>query len=300
MKKIKRNHEQQLKETTDKLNEELNQQKQINMDLKKEINNNNRNHKEELKKTANDFKEKLKQHEQKNIALKMEMSKKYSEYEQKIKKSEDVIQSLDKSVREYDEKEKTCIQNKISAEKEYNESLPQIFEDFDKDEKDSLIEEILKKMSSFLSEKLSLDDLVEEIIPKIAKKEKFSKYIKDFMEEKINSIQDENFDFKVLHFNILIMGNPGVGKSTLLNKILKEDLAKTNFGNACTKGKPKPYESNKAKGIRIWDTRGIEPGNYNISAANNDIQEAIDSLVKENDQINIFIVYGIVFIQIVL
>ena len=85
MKKIKRNHEQQLKETTDKLNEELNQQKQINMDLKKEINNNNRNHKEELKKTANDFKDKLKQQEQKNIAL-----------EQKIKKSEDVIQSLDK------------------------------------------------------------------------------------------------------------------------------------------------------------------------------------------------------------
>ena len=60
----------------------------------------------------------------------MEMSKKYREYEEKIKKNEDAIQSLDKSVREYDEKEKTYIQNKISAEKEYNEYLPQNFRRF--------------------------------------------------------------------------------------------------------------------------------------------------------------------------
>jgi chromosome segregation ATPase len=174
--KNNRNHEKQMDEMRNKFNDQLNQQKQINKDLKKEINDNDRNHKEELEKTANDFKDKLKQQELKNMDLKKEMSK----YEEKIKKNEDVIQSLDKSVREYDEKEKTYIQNKISAENEYNESLPQIFEDFYKDEKDSLIQEILKKMSSFLSEKLSLDDLVEVIIPKIAKKEKFKIYKRFF------------------------------------------------------------------------------------------------------------------------
>ena len=79
------------------------------------------------------------------------------------------------------------------------------------------------------------------------------------------------------------MGNTGVGKSTLLNKVLKEQLAKTDFGNACTQGKPKAYESKNAQGIRIWDTKGIEQGNYNINAANYDIEEAINNLLEEND-----------------
>lgn len=102
-------------------------------------------------------------------------------------------------------------------------------------------------MTIFLKKNLSFDDLVEEIIPKTAKKEKFSKHIKDFIEDKINSIKDEILYFKVSHFNILVMGNTGVGKSTLLNKVLKEEKAKTGEGEACTQGKPTPYESNKEK-----------------------------------------------------
>lgn len=159
----------------------------------------------------------------------------------------------------------------------------EIFTNYYKDQKEFLIQEIMKEMQVFLSTKLSLDDLVEEIIPEIAKREKFSKSVRELMEEKINSIRDENLDFKISHFNILIMGNTGVGKSTLLNKVLKEQLAKTDFGNACTQGKPKAYESKNAKGIRIWDTKGIEQGNYNINAANYDIEEAINNLLEEND-----------------
>ena len=79
------------------------------------------------------------------------------------------------------------------------------------------------------------------------------------------------------------MGNTGVGKSTLLNRVLKKELAKTDFGKACTQGKPQPYESNEAKGLRIWDTKGIEQGEYNINAANFDIEEAIENLEKGND-----------------
>ena len=79
------------------------------------------------------------------------------------------------------------------------------------------------------------------------------------------------------------MGNTGVGKSTLLNKVLKEQLAKTDFGKACTQGKPKAYESKNAQGLRIWDTKGIEQGNYNINASNYDIEEAINNLLEEND-----------------
>ena len=193
------------------------------------------------------------------------------------------MEIMNKSLREIDLKEKTFMQNKISAENDYNYSYQEIFTNYYKDQKEFLIQEIMKEMQVFLSTKLSLDDLVEEIIPEIAKREKFSKSIRELMEEKINSIRDENLDFKISHFNILIMGNTGVGKSTLLNKVLKEQLAKTDFGNACTQGKPKAYESKNAQGIRIWDTKGIEQGNYNINAANYDIEEAINNLLEEND-----------------
>ena len=263
-------------------------------DFERKIEENNKKNDDKFNRVTNDLKDKIQQEKQRNMDLKKEMNKNNIEYEEKIKKikmindeknkkNEEKINSLDKSLREIDEKEKTVIQNKISAEKEYNNNSQSIFENYYKEGKDKLIQEILNEMSSFLLNKLAFDDLVEEIIPKMAKKEKFSKCIKDFIEEKINSIKDENLDFKVSHFNILIMGNTGVGKSTLLNKILKEKIAKTDFGKACTQGKPKAYESNNAKGIRIWDTKGIEPGNYNINAANFDIEEAIDNLVKEND-----------------
>lgn len=43
-------------------------------------------------------------------------------------------------------------------------------------------------------------------------------------------------------------------------------------------GIPKYYESEKAKGIRIWDTRGIENGLYNLWTANKDIKKTIKNL----------------------
>ena len=48
-------------------------------------------------------------------------------------------------------------------------------------------------------------------------------------------------------------------------------------------GVPKPYESEKAKGIRILDSRWIENGKYNLETAFNDIKNTIENLIKEND-----------------
>ena len=81
----------------------------------------------------------------------------------------------------------------------------------------------------------------------------------------------------------LLAGQHGIGKSTLLNRVLKKQLAKTGHGDACTQGKPQPYESDEAKGLRIWDTKGIEQGDYNINTAFFDIEETVDNLEKEND-----------------
>ena len=58
--------------------------------------------------------------------------------------------------------------------------------------------------------------------------------------------------------NVLVIGNSGVGKSTLINSVLGEDVAHTGFG---TEGTTKRLEIYEADGIpfRVIDTVGFEP-----------------------------------------
>lgn len=170
---------------TKKFEGQLEQEKKIlqdNFNLKaEEIKKRNEDN---LNRIKNDFQDKIQKQKKENMELRWEMNKNNIEYEDKIKrmtkineeknkKNEEKIQKLDNTLKEFDEKEKTFIQNKISAGNEYNKSYPEIFQSFYNDEKDTIIQDILKEMSRFLTKELSFDDLVEEIIPKIAKKEKF-------------------------------------------------------------------------------------------------------------------------------
>lgn len=54
--------------------------------------------------------------------------------------------------------------------------------------------------------------------------------------------------------NIIIAGKTGVGKSTLINAVFGEDVAKTGEGKPVTKG-IKPH-INKEKHLTIYDTEG--------------------------------------------
>jgi len=78
------------------------------------------------------------------------------------------------------------------------------------------------------------------------------------------------------------MGETGAGKSTLLNKVLKAELAHYGFGDVCTL-QISSYESPHVPGLRIYDTRGIEKGKYNIYKASEDIKEKISELINENN-----------------
>ena len=93
--------------------------------------------------------------------------------EEENRRNYEKIQDLNESIRQIDQKEQTFIQNKISADNEYNQSYLKIYEDYYKVEKDPLIKEIMKEMSEYLLNKLSWEDLATEIIPKILKREKF-------------------------------------------------------------------------------------------------------------------------------
>ena len=103
------------------------------------------------------------------------------------------------------------------------------------------------------------------------------KIIRIQIEEKIKNYKfSENFN----HFNILILGRAGIGKSTLINSILELEgleAAKTGIGKAITYGEPKGYISNKKKGLRLWDSQGIDKEKYHISKA----VESVKNLINE-------------------
>lgn len=66
----------------------------------------------------------------------------------------------------------------------------------------------------------------------------------------------DELDGKFPPANIIVAGKTGVGKSTLLNAIFKEEVAATDIGHPVTKSSKK-YESESIP-IRIWDTVGFE------------------------------------------
>ncbi len=176
-----------------------------------------------------------------------------------------------------------------------------IFSYFKDKEKDSKYLEIIKKIeedkkafekelltfaeskitkSTFVSDeilcKYNLDLLISST-KSIFEKLKMDSIIKNIIEEKIKNYKfSENFN----HFNILILGRAGIGKSTLINSILElegDEAAKTGIGKAITYGEPKGYISNKKKGLRLWDSQGIDKEKYHISKA----VESVKNLINE-------------------
>ena len=83
--------------------------------------------------------------------------------------------------------------------------------------------------------------------------------------------------FEVSQFNILILGNTGVRKSTLVYTIIKTDLEKMDNHKPSSMGIQISYEySEDAKEILMWDSRGKENGQYNIESANKENIETIN------------------------
>lgn len=60
------------------------------------------------------------------------------------------------------------------------------------------------------------------------------------------------------HGNVLVIGNSGVGKSTLINAVLGENRAETGWGTSGTTKKLSIYESDVVP-FRVIDTIGFEP-----------------------------------------
>ena len=89
--------------------------------------------------------------------------------------------------------------------------------------------------------------------------------------------------------NVLVIGNSGVGKSTLINSVFGEEKAKTGWGNEGTTSKLEIYESESIP-FRIIDSVGFEPSMIKRTKAINAVKKwSKDSAKegKEDNQINV-------------
>ncbi|WP_033759647.1 GTPase [Helicobacter pylori] len=67
-------------------------------------------------------------------------------------------------------------------------------------------------------------------------------------------------DIKESKMNILLMGATGVGKSSLINALFGEEIAKVGVGEPVTQHIERYID--EKKGLVFWDTKGIEAADY--------------------------------------
>lgn len=70
--------------------------------------------------------------------------------------------------------------------------------------------------------------------------------------------------------NVLVFGNSGVGKSTLINAVCKTDQAETGTGKSVTK-EMHVYENEEIQ-FRLIDTMGLDYNFWNRLKTNSDIK----------------------------
>ena len=87
--------------------------------------------------------------------------------------------------------------------------------------------------------------------------------------------------------NVLVIGNSGVGKSTLINAVLGEEVAATGWGTHGTTEKLEIYTSpDKKVPFRIIDTIGFEPSLYKQIKAIKAVQDWSKECAKEGKEDN--------------
>ena len=172
-------------------------------------------------------------------------------------------------------------QNRKTASEELPNFLDIVKKDFYRTLNDKVMnikENIDKQLSDYSSDNLKI--LSQQICEKEKLMDKLIEYIK-----KSSELIMEKYFKNSKHFNVLLLGKTGVGKSTLINGTLdlsENEKAKTGVGEPVTKEFDE-YTSDKRKGLRLVDSRGIELEGQNIKVVFDSSKKLIEDRAREGD-----------------
>ena len=119
-------------------------------------------------------------------------------------------------------------------------------------------------------------------LQKLTKNEKLEEKLIESSKKESEKIMNQSYSNNN-HFNVLLLGKNGIGKSILINEILvfeQNEGVKTGEGKPITKEFDE-YTSDKRKGLRFIDSKGIEMGEHNINAVFNSTKDLIEKKARE-------------------
>ena len=289
-----------------------------NKNLKNQIDNLERQSENKFRNIENSYKKQIQNiktsHKQEIERIKIENSKKIEENYRKNKKEFELYSNIEKErnkaaqeklmgkIKTIEDKQRlekeAEIKNEEEAELELKMQVEEIKNNFYKEFENNLIFEIKKFCLLSLKKAENKVDLFSNRLVKLLhksydnisldifkrSKQDLSVKTEEIYKNKIMQFLDDQFNGNN-HINTIAIGQAGVGKSTLINNILKikgtEFEAKTGKGKSVTK-EYKIYTSEKILFLSVYDTPGLD-FNLDIKELFKNIKSIVENKLKTNN-----------------
>ena len=165
-----------------------------------------------------------------------------------------------------------------------------VFNTLKEKEKKILADDLNNLRSSFLYQfNQSLNNIyapfkeIRNLINTLFQRENGEKAFQEKIEISVEEIKKNENECRIDYLTIMLVGKSGVGKSTLINEILKIKKAKEGTGQFVTV-KYQAYGSDSIPFLRLVDTRGIELNiNYGPYQVQSDAENFIRNQKATND-----------------
>ena len=148
--------------------------------------------------------------------------------------------------------------------------------------KTSFTEKIKNKIDEILNKSFNFDNYVSTILNDEKAEQAYSNKIK----REVAKLNRDQKKFEIKYLTVMLVGKSGVGKSTLINNLLKlppSYRAQTGTGRFQTV-LTYPYQSEAVPILRLVDTRGIELNiDYGADAVKADAEKFINKQIESND-----------------